>query len=85
MRQPAPNTTVAIMYESSIVHVEKEELAYPMSSLIADSGGILGLFVGFNFVMIWDFLISFTKKIITVWKGKDKVSCTNTKNTVVKE
>ena len=65
MRVPAPNTNVAIMFENSIVHVEKEELAYPMSSLIADSGGILGLFVGFNFLMIWKLLISFTKKIIT--------------------
>ena len=65
---PAPNTNVAIMFENSIVHVEKEELAYPMSSLIADSGGILGLFVGFNFLMIWKSLISFTKKIITIWK-----------------
>ena len=62
---PAPNTNVAIMFENSIVHVEKEELAYPMSSLIADCGGIMGLFVGFNFVMIWKLLISFTKKIIT--------------------
>lgn len=62
---PAPNTNVAIMFENSIVHVEKEELAYPMSSLIADSGGIMGLFVGFNFLMIWKSLISFTKKIIT--------------------
>ena len=65
MRVPAPNTNVAIMFENSIVHVEKEELAYPMSSLIADSGGIMGLFVGFNFLMIWKSLISFTKKIIT--------------------
>ena len=62
---PAPNTNVAIMFENSIVHVEKEELAYPMSSLIADSGGIMGLFVGFNFLIIWKSLISFTKKIIT--------------------
>ena len=62
---PAPNTNVAIMFDNSIVHVEKEELAYPMSSLIADSGGIMGLFVGFNFLMIWKSLISFTKKIIT--------------------
>ena len=64
MRMPAPQTTVAIMYENSIVHVEKEELAYPMSSLIADCGGIMGLFVGFNFIMIWKLLISFIKKIV---------------------
>ena len=70
---PAPNTNVAIMFENSIVHVEKEELAYPMSSLIADSGGILGLFVGFNFLMIWKSLISFTKKIITIWKREGEI------------
>ena len=72
---PAPNTNVAIMFENSIVHVEKEELAYPMSSLIADSGGIMGLFVGFNFLMIWKLLISFTKKIITIWKREGRI-CT---------
>ena len=63
MRMPAPQTTVAIMYENSIVHVEKEELAYPLSSLIADCGGIMGLFVGFNFLMIWDLIHDSFRKI----------------------
>ena len=67
---PAPNTNVAIMFENSIVHVEKEELAYPMSSLIADSGGIMGLFVGFNFIMIWKLLISFINKLVTAWERR---------------
>ena len=75
MRMPAAQTSVTIMYENSIVLLEKEELAYPMSSLIADCGGILGLFVGFNFVMIWKLLIYLTKKIVTAWKKGDKVCC----------
>ena len=85
MRLPAPQTTVAIMYENSVVHVEKEELAYPISSLIADCGGIMGLFVGFNFVMIWKLLISFTTKIVTSWERGAKVSYTTNKNTNVEE
>ena len=69
---PAPQTTVAIMYDNSIVLVEKEELVYPMSSLIADCGGIMGLFVGFNFIMIWKLLISFTNKLVTAWERRQK-------------
>ena len=69
---------MAIMYENSIVHVEKEELAYPMSALIADCGGIMGLFVGFNLMLILKFLISFVKKMGPVCKRNDKVYCPNT-------
>ena len=34
--------------------VEKEELIYPMESLVAEFGGTLGLFLGFSFMAIWD-------------------------------
>ena len=44
------------MFDSSNILTETEELAYSLSSLVADCGGVLGLFVGFNFLMIWDFL-----------------------------
>ena len=47
---------VLIMFDSPSVLTETEELAYSLSSLVADCGGVLGLFVGFNFLMIWDFL-----------------------------
>ena len=67
---PAPQTTVAIMYDNSIVLLEKEELVYPMSSLIADCGGIMGLFVGFNFIMIWKLLISSTDKLVAAWERR---------------
>ena len=49
-------TVVAITFDSPNVLTETEELAYSESSLVADCGGVLGLFVGFNFLMIWDFI-----------------------------
>ena len=39
---------------SKSVEVLREELSYPFLSLVADIGGVLGLFIGFNFLMIWD-------------------------------
>ena len=44
--------------------VEKEELAFSIVSLIGDCGGALGLFIGFNFHMIWD-LFSCIQKLST--------------------
>ena len=54
---------VFIMFESPSILTETEELAYSLSSLVADCGGVLGLFVGFNFLMIWDFLCFGVQKI----------------------
>ena len=39
---------------SPLVLVETEELLYGLSSFIAEVGGILGLFLGFSFMTIWD-------------------------------
>ena len=36
------------------ISVEIEDLVYPWSSMVAEIGGTLGLFVGFSFMMIWD-------------------------------
>ena len=45
------------------VEVLTEEESYPLISLVADVGGVLGLFIGFNFLMIWDWIIWGIKKI----------------------
>ena len=37
--------------------VEKEELIYPLSFLVAEFGGTLGLFLGFSFMTLWDHLL----------------------------
>ena len=34
--------------------MEKEKLIYPLSSLVAEFGGTLGLFIGFSFIGVWD-------------------------------
>ena len=55
--EQAPNTSVfSILLATSRIRIEKEAEAFPFDSFVADCGGILGLFVGFNFLMIWDLL-----------------------------
>ena len=39
------------------VQVQREEEAHSFSSLVADVGGVLGLFIGFNFLMLWDWVV----------------------------
>ena len=39
--------------------VRREMEAFPLDSLVADCGGILGLFLGFNFLMIWEWIMDF--------------------------
>ena len=43
---------------SSILQVETEQLIYPLTSLVAEFGGCLGLFMGFSFMTIWDLFIA---------------------------
>ena len=47
------------------VEVLTEELAYPLLSLVADVGGVLGLFIGFNFLMIWDWIVMGLQRFCT--------------------
>ena len=47
-------TTVTPFFTSNRVQVLREEEAHPFDSLIADIRGVLGLFIGFNFVRIWN-------------------------------
>ena len=35
-----------------------QELLYPFTSFLAEFGGALGLFLGFSFVMLWDFALT---------------------------
>ena len=54
---PGNWTQMLLMYESDSIEVQKEEEAYSFLSMVADCGGLLGLFIGFNFLMIWDGII----------------------------
>ena len=50
-----PNSlTIGFQASSDETWVEKEKLIYPLSSLVAEFGGTLGLFIGFSFIGVWD-------------------------------
>ena len=66
-----PNMSIVkILFDRPGIITETEELAYSLSSLVADCGGVLGLFIGFNFLMIWDFLCYGIQKIKHYCKHK---------------
>ena len=59
------NTTVFWPYfTTNSVEVFREEEAFSFDSLIADVGEVLGLFIGFNFLMVWDWIVLFMQKIL---------------------
>ena len=56
-------TMLEIFYATRNVIIEKEEFSFPSTSLVSECCGILGMFIGFNFLMIWDFLVVLVHKI----------------------
>ena len=53
-----------IMFSSKKVVIEREEAAYSTISFVADCGGLLGLFVGFNFLLVWDCFVEITQRLL---------------------
>ena len=47
---------------SSKTHIDEEVLLYPFTSLLAEFGGALGLFLGFSFMAIWQEIRGFCFK-----------------------
>ena len=64
-------TNITIMFSSSSVMIEKEEKAFSFGSFVADVGGVLGLFIGFSFINLWESLI--------VWLNRFYSKCRNYK------
>ena len=50
-------TSLFLQFASKTIEVLEEVPAYPFLSLVADVGGVLGLFIGFNFLMVWDWIV----------------------------
>ena len=61
--QPKGVSVVILSFTSNIVEVQREQRAFPFISLVADVGGVLGLFIGFNFLMVWDWIVEAVKKV----------------------
>ena len=45
-----------LKYASTKITLKKEEHVFPFSSFLAEFGGALGMFLGFSFLMVWDFV-----------------------------
>ena len=54
---------IRVLFSNPTLFIEKEEEAYPFMTLLADFVGVLGLFIGFNFLMIWDIIVYVVEKI----------------------
>ena len=63
---------VGMMFPSTEVTLEEEEFVYPFVSFVAEFGGALGLFLGFSFLMVWDFVhcIIITAPRYMKWAGQ---------------
>ena len=55
---------LSLSYISKSLEVQREIAAFSFGSLVADVGGVLGLFIGFNFLMVWDWFAWTVKKIL---------------------
>ena len=55
-----------IVSQTKYTSVEKEELLYPSSTMVAEVGGILGLFLGVSFMTIWDGAILVKKYVFAL-------------------
>ena len=49
--------TFALLAVDNNIYVETEALLYPGTSLVAEIGGTLGLFIGFSFMILWDAIV----------------------------
>ena len=56
-------TTLIVNMASKKILVEREIESYSFLSFVADCGGLLGLFIGFNFLMIFDLFVEIFNKI----------------------
>ena len=60
-----------MLYVSTSTVMEVEMLAFPWTSLVAEFGGTLGLFLGLSFMNIWDGALFGTNSFNTWWNKKN--------------
>ena len=61
------DTKLWVTFSSTKLTVIKEIWSYSTLDFVADCGGLLGLFIGFNFVMIWELIVFIYQKIKTTF------------------
>ena len=50
---------------SGKIKVQTEEVIYPNSTLVAEFGGTLGLFIGFSLISLWDCISAFKNPVVS--------------------
>ena len=65
--------TFSLWAVSELTMVHSEQLIYPLSSLVAELGGVLSLFLGFSFMTHWDVLyprkyLKIVKRVFSCYK-----------------
>ena len=65
---------------SEKTEVKTEQLIYPLGYLVAEFGGILGLFLGFSFIGLWDniHLFKYGCKIVKIFMESPKSNIIST-------
>ena len=61
---PENKTVFWPYFTTHTIEVQKEEVAFSFGSLVADVGGVLGMFIGFNFIILWEWIILCVQKIL---------------------
>ena len=66
---PYPDTTSFVpIFSSDSVPIMREAEAFSLVSLMADIGGVLGLFIGFNFLMVYEWVLFCYEKLSPTWQ-----------------
>ena len=60
-----------LWYVSTETVMEVETWVYPWTSLVAEFGGTLGLFLGFSFMTVWDGAVFGSNSLNKWWKNKN--------------
>ena len=57
---------ISMSFASTQITVREEVYTYPFTSFVAEFGGALGLFLGFSFLNLWDFIKFLLAKLLVV-------------------
>jgi hypothetical protein len=60
----------ALWSSSNNTYEKKEAFIYPLSTLVAELGGTLGLFLGFSFLSLWDGLELLYMRVAAVMSNR---------------
>ena len=64
---PSQNYGITLIFADTEIMESREEEFYSLSTFVAETGGALGLFLGFSFIALWDFAEQIWTKMKGIW------------------